>query len=308
MLITPREKGIRSIWLAENNRGLGTKNFMFVPVVERRDQKHLDMNISRRVRFSICRRSPNNRGLCPHERAVIDTIEEMEVDGLPTASESENNHDTAQFLNESGWISAADDEQDEVVHKRSTAEEKKRISYVSRLPHQIMPCSSDLSAMTELLYGVAGAKNIEDRANEKSTEKTCYLTYDQYRVCDECDFHLKCTESARNCGATCRHVVVHTLLHGSITADVLDLICPRCNTTTTFDGRDSALFSWSVSVVHSSDIIDIWLYQIAMLGGTFRAAYELSRSVSNTATASLGRLGEPLSCHRRQASDIFSAF
>lgn len=68
------------------------------------------------------------------------------------------------------------------------------------------------------------------------------------------------------------------------------------------------MFGWSATVVYARDITDFWMYQIAMLGGTFRSAYELSRSVSNSPTAVFSRLGETLLCNRRQASDVFGAF
>ena len=45
-----------------------------------------------------------------------------------------------------------------------------------------------------------------------------------------------------------------------------------------------------------------------MLNGMFRSAYELSKSLNCAPGSLYSRLGKPMSCYRRQAIDVFSAF
>lgn len=71
---------------------------------------------------------------------------------------------------------------------------------------------------------------------------------------------------------------------------------------------DSGLFAWSATIVYSRELLDFWLYQVAMLSATFRSAYESSTTISGSPGALYSRLGRPLVMYRRQASEVFAAF
>lgn len=121
-------------------------------------------------------------------------------------------------------------------------------------------------------------------------------------------FFPECSETCRNCSVLKRPVVVHTTLHGSVPSSMLGLICDRCNTITVFDGRDSVFFSWSESFVYSRELLDFWLYYLAMLGVTFRAACEISKTLCRAQLAVHSRLRVILPCYRREANDVSSEF
>lgn len=57
---------------------------------------------------------------------------------------------------------------------------------------------------------------------------------------------------------------------------------------TLFDGCDS----------------EFWIYQVAMQGNTFRAAYKLSKNLTASASLMYRKLGTTLTGQRRQASDV----
>lgn len=121
-------------------------------------------------------------------------------------------------------------------------EKATRISYSAQLPQRIMPCESNCAAINNFLFGVAGARlNVEGKEDRNESGKSVVL-YDSTRSFTKYKFILDCGEGGRNCSIRKRNVLMHTILHGSISASVLDLICPNCATIPFFDGRDSAMF------------------------------------------------------------------
>lgn len=76
-----------------------------------------------------------------------------------------------------------------------------------------------------------------------------------------------------------------------------------------FDGLDSALFSSpSKPAIYTHEILDYWLYEVAMLGNTLQATYEASKNLSRSPSIVQHRLGTDLLRNRRQASTVFGAF
>ena len=69
-LVGPTENTTYTIWVAVGCGDARAVENSFVPVIESRDQKHMYMSISQRLRCMNCRRSAVNRGLCEHEYAV----------------------------------------------------------------------------------------------------------------------------------------------------------------------------------------------------------------------------------------------
>lgn len=98
------------------------------------------------------------------------------------------------------------------------------------------------NAVSDLFFGVAGPKT---RRNEGESSENCdggselYVAYDNLRTCSSCSATLQCSEDGRNCAIEKRQVSIHSLLHGTIQAVVLDLVCEECKEMVTFDGRDA---------------------------------------------------------------------
>lgn len=299
--ITPHDSSQTIIWLNILNRKCSTSEIMFVPVVESRDKKHIYLNLRYRMRWIICRRSSRNRGLCAHEKCAIER------------AKTESDHCSGNTLRDDNCNvsdkSESDSDDNEFGNSIIKALEKQ--CYRASLPKRIVPCDSDFKAMTDFLLGVAGVV-AKSREQEESDDPEKHISpmvvYDKLRRCLKCSFELSCTDNGRNCSVVKRCVKVHTLLQVTIEAAVLDLICPECKFINRFDGRNAAMFAWSVNVVFARDLIDFWLYHVAMLGGTFRAAFKFSRSISNTAAAAYSRLGSSSSCRRRLSNNYFRSF
>lgn len=184
-------------------------------------------------------------------------------------------------------------------------------SFVSKLPRNVVPCASDRLALRLLTASVSralqerhdGGQDIEDDS------VILHLAFDANRTCATCQTVLNWDDSSPNSTALRRQVWPHTLTHGTLTIDVLGLVCPNCTTIARFDGFECALFSSSTkTTVYTRELLDYWLYKIAMLGSTVRAAYESAKNLSRTTSVVHGRLGQNLTCNRRQSSSAFSAF
>lgn len=136
-----------------------------------------------------------------------------------------------------------------------------------------------------------------------------FEAWDKERSCGKCGFVMFGDTEKRNCVMNNREVWLHTLLHGSMWIKVFDMSCPKCNQQTYFDGRDCALFSSSMWTVYTREILDVLLFNLCMLGRTFREGYELMKMSSNTASAELARWGGfPLICSRHKTNEAFGKF
>lgn len=144
-----------------------------------------------------------------------------------------------------------------------------------------MPSKSDLIAVDELLLCVAGSLKARAEINEgkeqssgKTTKKEVrdvdFVAYDFVRESTACGFFLTCCEDGRNCEARRRSARLHTLLSGTIDIAVLALLCPKCEKLVYFDVRDYGFFVVTGTVVYCRELIDFWIYHVAVIGGTFR--------------------------------------
>ena len=163
----------------------------------------------------------------------------------------------------------------ESVEKGGTVE---KTCYNSVLPRRILSCEADHFFVANFFLVVAVAK-IRANRNKKTkramedsnnAEHELLTVYDNKRDCKGCVFILQRSEEGRDCQVVERRALVYTLLHGTNEVLVLDLVCESCKAGTVFDGRDSGLFAWLSTAVYSRELVDFWLYQIAMLGSTFR--------------------------------------
>lgn len=103
-----------------------------------------------------------------------------------------------------------------------------------------------------------------------------YVARDYRLRCEGYSFVMRQNEKHSNCRTISRRVLLHSLERGTIPISVIDMVCPRCSGLHTFDGKDESLFALSRSTVFSRELIDYWIYIVAMLGGNIREAFELS--------------------------------
>lgn len=132
---------------------------------------------------------------------------------------------------------------------------------------------------------------------------------DYLRTCTHCSFLLVAEGSLKNCTLSTSEVKLHTLIYGSTYIRVSNMQCPNCQRWTVFDGRDEGLFAYSMRTVLARELLDYWLYSLAMLGQTFREAFKMSLHVSRTSSAKYARWdGFDLAPLRLVANQAFSAF
>lgn len=96
----------------------------------------------------------------------------------------------------------------------------------------------------------------------------------------------------KNCVTSKRPVKLHILQFGSTIISVTDLKCPDFNEETFFDGNEHAIFAASSKVVFSHELLDNWLFYVAMLGKTFRKCFEAALLFSSSQSAQYARWGD----------------
>lgn len=247
---------------------------------------------TRGVKCYHCRRAAVNRGLCVHELAVVAAIARQ--------NDQEKN---------------CDDENDNNENERQSV----RVDFTSKLPRRSLPCQADYEAVHALAHHISmayrrrcldGDVDQWGRPNGGfEIPRSDYIALDRRRVCGRCNAELVGQSDGRNCRLTERRVLLHTLLFGTVKATVCDLECWQCKFVVVFDGRDCAMFATTMFSVYSREIIDFCLYQVAMLGSTFREAYKVSKRIAESPSSHYLRWGGmPLSSNRRTSKHAFSSF
>lgn len=241
-----------------------------VPVIETLASKKMSKELSRRLRCTACRRSPEKRGICPHETGVLKAAEE---------------------LDEKGTTEMMDD-----VQPGSA-----KLSYVSILPRRAVPCKSGRIAIRNVIDALA--KHRFERNKKGHVDKegvgmipngTFPLDYeacDLIRNCTNCGQTLIGKGPGKNCSHIPRIVKLHTFIYGTTYITVMDLQCHFCNSRTLFDGRDDALFAASKTTVFSRELMDFWLYCVTIQGQTFREFFDASRQIAENQYAKYANWG-----------------
>lgn len=138
-----------------------------------------------------------------------------------------------------------------------------------------------------------------------------FVAKDYRRPCYNCGFILTCDDEQGkgNCETSQRTAMSHTLVYRTVFIWVVDCLCPRCQIWNFFDGSDARMFSFSKWTVFSRELLDYWLYGLAVLGATFRESFEMSTRVALSSSARFSRWSSsPLRCTRLQGNKAISAF
>lgn len=242
-------------------------------VIESRCGKKAYQQLSRRLQCTKCARNSANRGQCIHESTVLSSAEEL--DELP-----------------------------DVVDEAMVGNQSARVSYLSTLPRRAIPCASNRKSTQHVCASLTRAqwqrtkRDVDKHGVGKVPEGTYpqdYTAFDILRQCSHCGILLLAYGDAQNCTLVPRIVTLHTLIYGSTYIVVSDFRCKNCERTTIYDGRDDGLFLISRKMVFARELIDYWLYAVAMLGHTFREAFEMSRKVSGSDSVLLARCGGGIS-------------
>ena len=89
-----------------------------------------------------------------------------------------------------------------------------------------------------------------------------------------------------------RHVMLHTLHHGTTTIVAIDFKCSKCGRFVSYDGAYDALFSVRKEHVFTHELLDAWLWDVCGTGCTFRDAFYSWSAKNNMWSASLKRVGK----------------
>lgn len=240
-------------------------------IVETRSGKKRFQALRNRVSCTKCRRNAKKRGLCIHESTATEAAEKDD--------EEEGNGN------------------EETVSNRSAA-----ISYTSTLPRRAFPCRSDVIAVRRVNGSLL--RNQVDRVNKGLVDKDgtgiipdCthpedYVSVDHQRTGNLCGISFIYEVPKRNCKSSRREVVLHTLMYGSTYISACDLKYLKCSHTTIYDGKDDGIFVLLMRTAFNLEVLDYWLYAVAMLGKTFREAFEMSRKYANSESSRNARWGD----------------
>ena len=103
---------------------------------------------------------------------------------------------------------------------------------------------------------------------EEDGEK--YIGMDNETQCRHCGTNIIGKEASNN-GR--REVNLHTLHHGSMKVDVMDLICPKCQCIVPYDGFGDALFCASNKNMYTRELLVSWVYDVCAVGAPFRDSF-----------------------------------
>lgn len=281
-----RDSGTSSIWVCIRTNDCNEGMTNFIPVIENWTSR-VSRIISRRLKCERCRRANANRGNCEHEISVVNAVQKLEDTNVRDDYDNTSNSDMEISGDEAPLIST-----EEMI----TDEPRGKTNYVSSIPRRLIPCPADQRAIGDVLRSVSALREDGD--------SSLFTSYDWSRRCIKCEAIIVDSQ----CDVLRRKAELHTLINGTIDIIVVDLVCPDCGEVARFDGIDCAMFSGGKKAIYQRDLLDYCLYQVSMVGGTFREAYELSKQVSRSLSAEYVRLGRPLAANRRAASSAFSAF
>ncbi len=260
---------------------------IFVPVAQYTLKSKTKRTRDVRLQCQRCRQSPNKRGYCEHETAVLRSLQT-----------AENENEIFGDISEGDTADSDPDQSDDIRENEDGSRTELNNLYVATRKRPILSCPSDVSSIREIMR----------RVSEGKKRGLQIVVKDELTVCDGCRCEFLNDDQLRNYSPSHREVTMHTLGHGSITIFVTDFTCLACRRVNHFDGADCGLFAATSRSVYCRDLLDFWLYHSACLGGTFRVAYEMSKEFGNSPGLSVFKLGDNLSSNRRAANTCFSAF
>jgi len=242
-----------------------------------------------RVWCTICPYTSTHRMLCVHETKVKQALANSELDG---ATEGANE------FNADDYDDGMDNQGDNGQLKADSSDE---ISFLSRMPRFFFPCPSDDEALKKILNGVIERTllPIGDRMEYH------YMLGETNIPCRDCQMDLSAATAIQRIH---RRSNLHTLHHGTLIVEVVDLKCPHCRTYNPFDGYSDGLFCFSKIHIFTRELLDSWVWDICGTGGTFRDTFSSWSSKAMSASATFHRLGREPSISRQNANEAFSEF
>ena len=192
--------------------------------------------------------------LCVHETEVARCIKERVT--------NEENLDVSHDEN----IGDVLGESNVVEDGASSEDETFSDPYVSVMPRSFFPCKSDEEALRKLMLTVMSGAS-------KDSNGVCqgiFVGADSKAKCRYCGTVLTTTQTLERIQ---RRTCLHTLHHGTIGIDVVDLKYLNCFRLVPYDGASDVLFCSRKEHVITRELLDSWLWDVCGTGGTFRDAF-----------------------------------
>ena len=105
-----------------------------------------------------------------------------------------------------------------------------------------------------------------------------------------------------------RETVLHTLHHGCVKVQVVDISCESCSQIVIFDVERDELFAPSKRDVFTRELLDSWAYKVCAKGSTLKDSFDNWFERKSSITARTNRLGKEKLVWRRQANYAFYVF
>jgi len=268
-----------------------------VLVDDRRNRR--SMNIKFRVRCLSCRAFAENRGLCCHEKALINNLQAARE----TIAEG-NEHDNV--TSESGEVHLDTASVDGQIENNEEGDNDQRgtigsepIDYCSKMPRFFFACPEDERGLIRILNGIRKAASPSEGGPYRLT------CIDAQVLCPHCSVILRGTEVVERYR---RVTTLHTLHHGSVDIEVIDLRCTSCLRIIPYDGMSDSLFCSNNKHAFTRELLDAWLWDVCGTGGSFRDAFSSWAAKSVSTSTALHIIGKPPDLNRQRANDAFTQF
>jgi len=250
------------------------------------------MSIQIRVRCLSCRAFAENRGLCAHERALISYL-----DSETAPDDDINNGVAAETTDGYGNRPELDETAAPNKFNEAGAEEeeapmdREAIDYCSKMPRFFFACPEDEKMLLRILDLMQNSIPPPDR------ESCRFIFMDVQVSCPHCHTVLKGPDIIER---NQRGAILHTLHHGSVDIEVIDLRCTSCRRFVLYDGMSDSLFC------SNNKHMDAWLRDVCGTGGSFRDAFSSWVAKSVSTSAALHIIGKKPNLNRQRANEAFT--
>ena len=242
-----------------------------------------------RVKCKICAADASNRLLCSRELCCI---------RLLNGNERVEQNIARMEIN-------LDGNRENLVEESVNEEETNSCIpdlYQSKRPRRFLARRGDGESILHVLNTI--------QSRMKNTDKVghLYICSDLVAHCSECDSSTNDEERRKQGEARNRNAILHTLHHGSIQVEVVDVKCVTCRKWLIYDGQREGIVLASKRELYTRELLDSWTYEICGTGNTFRDSFDNWFERCRSVTAEIHRMGERNLVGRRQENNALSLF
>ncbi len=132
-----------------------------------------------------------------------------------------------------------------------------------------------------------------------------FVGRDKILKCSNCGYE---TGTAMDGLEALPDVLLHTLHHGSVKIQVMDVICHICSSIIVYDGFDDSVFCSNKFHAFTGDDLDLRVHDICCTGITFREARSSWIGRNSSQSSIYYRVGSIPSVTSQRANDAINAY